>query len=133
MTTNCPMPQCGRRSGVGVDTVGWESAVIGAAGSEAMAGVGLIGDGDAEDVAAQVIERLAAGAGRLTMDHPVFVPDLGRRLRRQLGLLQCRAHFGTEDDRQCFYREQISRVLLAGPGATPPLPSPVPGISPESL
>jgi adenosylmethionine-8-amino-7-oxononanoate aminotransferase len=35
-----------------------------------------VADGDAEDVATQVLEHFAATAGGLTVYDPVFLPDL---------------------------------------------------------
>jgi adenosylmethionine-8-amino-7-oxononanoate aminotransferase len=39
-----------------------------------------IADGDAEQIAAQVIEHLLAAAGRLSVHHPGYLPDGRRRI-----------------------------------------------------
>jgi len=69
-----------------------------------------VGDGDAEDVAAQVIQHLAAAAGRLTIDHPVFLPHVPRRLVKPMCLVQRGAQFGAENDGEGRFRRQILGV-----------------------
>jgi hypothetical protein len=39
-----------------------------------------IADGDAEQIAAQVVEHLLAAARRLSVHHPGYLPDAGRRM-----------------------------------------------------
>lgn len=37
-----------------------------------------VANGDAEDVAGEIVEHLLAGAGGLAIHHPLFAPDLAR-------------------------------------------------------
>jgi hypothetical protein len=57
----------------------------------------VVGDGDAEDIAAEVIEDLFAGAGMLAMHDPGFVPELGRDLREKAVFVESGPHFGGKD------------------------------------
>ena len=57
----------------------------------------IVGDRDAEDVAAEVVENLFTGTGVLTMHDPGFVPEIGSDGVGKAGRLECGTHFGTED------------------------------------
>src|SRR5258706_12752944 len=48
-----------------------------------------VGDGDAKDVASEVIENLVATAGVLGMNDPVFLPDRYSSMSEQSGRFQC--------------------------------------------
>jgi len=58
-----------------------------------------VGDGNAEDVAGQIVEHLVAAAGVLGMDDPAKLPDGGRNESKESGLFQTVTEFGAEDDR----------------------------------
>jgi hypothetical protein len=58
-----------------------------------------VGDGNAKNVAAQVIQNLVARAGMLAMNDPAFLPDGSRDALEQTCLFQPRADLGAEDDR----------------------------------
>jgi hypothetical protein len=56
-----------------------------------------VADGDAKQIASQLFEQLAAGACRLAMHHPVFLPHICRRLLEQAGLVESGTHFSAKD------------------------------------
>ena len=58
-----------------------------------------VGDGDAEDVAAEVFENLIAASGMLEMNDPVFLPHRYVRVGEQARPFQSRTEFRAEDDR----------------------------------
>lgn len=51
----------------------------------------------------------------LAVDNPSLLPDIGRGLFKQAGLFQSGAHFGGEDLRQGFDRNQKLRILGLNP------------------
>ncbi len=74
-----------------------------------------IGDRDAEEVAAEVVEHLLPAAGGLAMHDPVLLPHGRWDLFEEPGLLQGRAHLRAEDRRQGLDRHQVGRVLRFEP------------------
>ncbi len=56
-----------------------------------------VGYGDPEEIAGQIDQGLAAGADVLAVDHPVFLPDMGRDQIEQAVPLQVVAELGPED------------------------------------
>jgi len=61
-----------------------------------------IGDGNFEDVGGEVFEACFAGNDGLGVDVPVDLPDLGRDLIEETGLLHFIAKLGFEDLRESF-------------------------------
>jgi hypothetical protein len=57
-----------------------------------------IGDGDFEEVGGKVFEACFAGTHGLGVDVPVELPELGRDLIEETGLLHFIAELGFEDD-----------------------------------
>ena len=57
----------------------------------------IVGDGDAEDVAAEVFEDLLPGARFLRVDDPVAGPGAGRDLIGQVGLVEGVVHLPAKD------------------------------------
>ena len=57
-----------------------------------------VGDGDFEDVGGKVFEACFTGTDGLGVDVPVELPDLGRDLIEETGLLHFIAELGFEDD-----------------------------------
>ena len=57
----------------------------------------IVGDGDAEDIAAEVVQNLFAGTGMLAMHDPRFVPHIRRNAVGKTGLSERGSHLGAED------------------------------------
>jgi hypothetical protein len=72
-----------------------------------------VGDGDAEDVAAQVVEDLLAAPGVLAVDDPRLGPDLTRHVMEQAGVVEGGTDLCPEDLRQRVDRDEIVPVLRA--------------------
>ena len=75
-----------------------------------------VGDGNAEDVAAEVFENPVAAPGMLGMNDPVFLPHRYGRVGEQSHPFQSRTEFRAEDDRQCTVGNQEFRMFGANPG-----------------
>ena len=75
-----------------------------------------VGDGDAEDIAAEVVEHLIAAAGMLGMNDPAFLPHGDGRSREQARLFKTGTEFRAEDDRQGTDREPGRRMFGIDPG-----------------
>ena len=61
-----------------------------------------VGDGDAEDVAAQILQDFFTAASRLTVNDPFFLPEGWRQTAEQSRLVQAGTDFGAENHRQCL-------------------------------
>ena len=59
-----------------------------------------VGNGDPEDVAAQILQDLFTAAGRLTVDNPFFLPKGRRQTAEQSRLVKSGTDFGAENHRQ---------------------------------
>jgi hypothetical protein len=73
-----------------------------------------IGDGYPEDVRGEVFEACFTGTHGLGVDVPVELPDLGRDLIEETGLLHFIAELGFEDD-----GESSDGEIKIGPGGVP--------------
>jgi len=62
----------------------------------------VVTEGDAKDARSEILESLYATANGLAMDHPVFVPDGGRDLSKEIGLFQGVTKLGAEDSGERF-------------------------------
>ena len=79
---------------------------------------GGVGEGDAEDVACEIGQRLVAGADRLGVDHPGLAPDGIRHGGKEVGVCFAQevAEAGGEQDRKGADGNKELRACLA-PGA----------------
>jgi hypothetical protein len=59
-----------------------------------------VDDGDAEDVAGEIVEHLLPSPGRLDVDDPLATPDGGRRLIEEPGPAEAGADLGAEEPGQ---------------------------------
>ena len=57
-----------------------------------------VGDGDAEDIAAQIVQDLATRSGMLRMNDPGFFPNGSRDAAQEAGLFQSGAKFCAKQD-----------------------------------
>ena len=73
-----------------------------------------IGDGDSEDVRGKVFEACFAGTDGLGVDVPVELPELGRDLIEETGMLHFIAELGFKDD-----GESSDGEIKIGPGGVP--------------
>jgi hypothetical protein len=71
-----------------------------------------VGDGDAENVASQIVQNLVAAPGMLGADDPVFLPHRRGSFGEQPHLLQSCAEFGPDDtsDRSGCGRSDTRRL-----------------------
>jgi hypothetical protein len=76
-----------------------------------------VGDGDAEDVATQVVEDLLAAPGVLAVHDPGRRPHRGWHLVEETGAVESRADLCPEDLRQRVHRDQIGPVLRGDPSS----------------
>jgi hypothetical protein len=60
----------------------------------------VVGDGDAKDVRGEIFEGCFSTTNRLTMNDPIFEPDLLVEEVEEVGLLQLVAELGAEEDRE---------------------------------
>ena len=74
-----------------------------------------IGDGDAEDVAAEVVEHLLAAASVLAVDDPRLRPDVPRHLIEEAGVVEGGTDLGPEDLRQRVDRDKKVPGLRGDP------------------
>lgn len=74
-----------------------------------------VGDGDAEDVPAQVVEDRLAAPGGLTVDDPRRRPDLTGHLIEYAGVVEGRADLRPEDLRQRLNRDERAPVRRGDP------------------
>lgn len=75
-----------------------------------------VDEGDAKDVACQIVEDLLPGAGVLDVDDPFVAPDRGRRLIEEAGLAEARANLGAEEAGQRPPGDQERRAFGRHPG-----------------
>lgn len=78
-----------------------------------------IGDGDAVNVATEVLQHLLAGAGMLAVDDPSPSPGSGADARDQLLLVQSISDLRTEDDRERPSGKQEGRIPRRNPACVP--------------
>ena len=77
-----------------------------------------VGDGDAEDIAAQIVQDLATRAGMFRVNDPAFFPNGHGDAAKQVGFFQSGAKFCTKQDGQGTDRNQKGGVLgFDPPGA----------------
>ena len=75
-----------------------------------------VGDRNAEDIAAQVVENLVAAAGVLGMNDPFFLPDRYGRAGEQSRPFQSRAELRAKDHRQSADGDKKSWMFGLDPG-----------------
>ena len=74
-----------------------------------------IGNGDAKNIAGEIVEHLVAPAGMLGVNHPTLLPDGGRNESKKSSFLKSRTEFGAEDDREGRIGNQEERVFGINP------------------
>ena len=74
-----------------------------------------VADGDAEDVAAQILQDLFTAASRLTVNDPFFLPERWIQTAEQARLFQAGTDFGAENHRQCLDGNQELGVFGMDP------------------
>ena len=77
----------------------------------------VIGQSDAENVAAQVLEHFFSRPGMLTMHHPGFVPNLRSNSVEKVGFFQSGAHLGAEDYGERVDWDEKLRVFRLDPAS----------------
>src|SRR5215813_753463 len=75
----------------------------------------IVTEGDAKEVAREIVEHLPPLAGRLAMDHPIFAPYSGWDVVEQISPFQCGTEFGAEDKGERLHWHEIVSV----PGRQP--------------
>ena len=75
-----------------------------------------VGNGDAENVAAKIIEHLVASASMFGMNDPANLPDGGGNESKKPCLFQTGTELGAEDHRQSGVGNQKARMLGIDPG-----------------
>ena len=75
-----------------------------------------VGNGDAENVAAKIVEHLVASASVLGMNDPGNVPDGGWSESKKSGLFQTGTKLGAEDHRQSGVGNEKARMFGIDPG-----------------
>lgn len=101
------------------DTANFLRAVIAVAESDHAVVDGFkpaVGDGDAEDVASEVLKDLIAASGMLGMNDPVFLPHRYGSVGEQPRPFQSGTEFRAEDDREGTVGNQEFRMFGAHPG-----------------
>ena len=76
-----------------------------------------VGDGDAEDVAGEIVEDLFSAAGMFRVNDPVFLPEPWRHTAEQSRLFQTRTDFGREDHGKSFDGDEETPMLGFDPGS----------------
>src|SRR3989442_679175 len=74
-----------------------------------------VGEGDAEDVAPQVVEDLLAAPGVLAVNDPGRRPQVGWHLVEEIGTVEGGTDLRSEDLRQRVDRDEIAPVFRGDP------------------
>jgi len=65
-----------------------------------------VGNGNAEDIAAEIFENLFAGTGVFGVNDPIFLPHRAGNFFKEAGSAQSRTELGAKNERECSDRNQ---------------------------
>jgi hypothetical protein len=85
------------RQRTGFDLIGGRFLVLKGDGALFQRKDAVVADGHPKDVRGQISKGLRPTANRLTVNHPVLVPDLRIHQREQVGLVQRVSELGAEE------------------------------------